>query len=275
MGASMMRGMSERARVMRVVVAAGLLAASIAMPHARASAGEASAGEARGPVEVDVELVIAADVSTSMDRTEKQLQRDGFVAAFRDPDFIRAVERGLLGRIAVTYVEWGGAGRARVVLPWSVIDGTGAAFDFASRLAGTFPGRLTGGTAAGDALAFSARLFEGNGIEATRRVIDLSGDGVSNRGTPVEIARRAVLDREIVINGLPIVYPRPLDTATGGEEDWPPDVLIDYYNREIIGGPGAFVEPVTEVGMYADAIRRKLIREVAEEAPLGTLASQP
>ncbi|MFK8253159.1 DUF1194 domain-containing protein [Ancylobacter terrae] len=228
-----------------------------------------------GPVPVDVELVIAADVSTSMDRVEKTLQRDGFVAAFRDPEFIRAVARGRLRRIAVTYAEWGGTGRTRVVVPWTVIDGAASAEAFADSLAATFPGRLPGGTAVGEAIAFGTRLFEENEVAGARRVIDISGDGIGNRGTPVEIARRAALVRGITINGLPIVYPRPLDAALGGEENWPPEELVAYYEREVIGGPDAFVEPVAAIDLFADAIRRKLIREVAGAAPIGTLAATP
>lgn len=228
-----------------------------------------------GPVTVDLELVIAADVSTSMDRVEKTLQRDGFVAAFRDPDFIRALARGRLGRIAVAYAEWGGVGRARVVVPWTVIDGAPSAQAFADRLAATFPGRLSGGTAVGEAIAFGTRLFEENEVTGARRVIDVSGDGVGNRGTPVEVARLAALARGITINGLPIVYPRPVDAALGDEENWPPDELVAYYEREVIGGPDAFVEPVTALDLFPEAIRRKLIREVAGEPPARSLAAHP
>ncbi|MDF2621204.1 MAG: hypothetical protein K0S00_3863 [Xanthobacteraceae bacterium] len=238
-------------------------------------------GEATAPLRsaftsgmpVDLELVIASDVSTSMDAQEKQLQRDGFVAAFESVEVHKAISRGRLRRIAVIYVEWGGTDRQRVVLPWTLIDGAAASATFAERLAATFPARLTYGTAMGDGLVFGAGLFERNVFESERRVIDVSGDGMSNRGALLELVREKLLSEGIVINGLPIVYRDPNEglspeeatiiNPTSNEE------LVAYFETEVIGGPGAFVVPVTSREHYAEAIRTKLVREIAGERPPG------
>ena len=225
-----------------------------------------------GDMPVDLELVIASDVSTSMDIEEKRLQRDGFVAAFRSAEVQRAIARGARRRIAVVYVEWGSADRQRVVVPWTLIDSPASAFAFAERLAGTFPGRLTYGTALGNALAFGARLFERNSYEGERWVIDVSGDGMSNRGEPLEVVRREGLARGIVINGLPIVYRDAAETVPFGSVGVDEaatlslvsnDELVAYFETQVIGGPGAFVVPVKSRAHYAQAIRDKLVREIA------------
>lgn len=210
-------------------------------------------------IEVDLELVLATDVSTSMDRGEKQLQLAGFVAAFRDEAVIAAIRQGRRGRIAVTYVEWGGEGREQVVLPWTSIDGAATSRAFAERLARVSPGRLAYGTALGEALLFCADLFGVADYAGDRRVIDLSGDGFSNRGRPLGQVRREILARGITINGLPLVYKDPGDDETA----FPPDQLVRYFVEEVIGGPGAFVQPVHSVDAFPSAIRHKLIREIA------------
>ena len=225
-----------------------------------------------GDVPVDLELVIASDVSTSMDIEEKRLQRDGFVAAFRSPEVQRAISRGARRRIAVVYVEWGSVDRQRVVVPWTLIDGPASAYAFADRLAETFPGRLAYGTALGNALAFGARLFDRNSYEGERWVIDVSGDGMSNRGEPLDVVRRDVLARGIVINGLPIVYHDAAEAVPfggiGADEAAAltlvsNDELVAYFETQVIGGPGAFVVPVKSRAQYAQAIRDKLVREIA------------
>jgi len=237
------------------------------------SAGSLDAADRPAPLEVDLQLVVASDVSTSMDPEEKQLQLKGFVAAFRNPEVIRAVMRGQRGRMAVTYIEWGGEGRQRVVVPWCLIDGPQAAGAFADKLAATYPGRLSFGTSMGDALVFSAGLFETSGFASERRVIDISGDGKSNKGAPLDLARADVLKRGVTINGLPIVYTKR-QLASVDVENFAADDLTSYFLTQVIGGPDAFVEPVWTPAMYPHAIRQKLIREISGGRPGGTRFSE-
>src|SRR5262245_2137013 len=152
---------------------------------------------------VDLELVLAVDVSLSMDLDEQRLQRDGYVAAFRDADIHKAIQSGALGRIAVTYVEWAGPFSQQVVLPWTLIDSADAAERFAEQLERQPISRMRMTSVSGG-LAFAARQF-GGGFAGTRRVIDISGDGVNNSGEPVIGVRDQLVGQGIVINGLPIM----------------------------------------------------------------------
>ena len=151
---------------------------------------------------VDLELVLAVDVSGSIDAQEKAVQRDGYLAAIRSPEFAAAVRAGPLGKIRLAYVEWAGEGAQRVVVPWRLIDGPEAVQAFAKELAGQTVSRFLRGTSISSALHFSAGLFEGDG---TRRVIDISGDGPNNAGGKVTEARDAAVAAGIVINGLPVL----------------------------------------------------------------------
>ncbi|MBS7536978.1 DUF1194 domain-containing protein [Ancylobacter sonchi] len=256
--------MVVRGTAIALALSIAVAAMTVAAPW---QGSHAQGGEA---VEVDLELVLATDVSTSMDRAEKQLQLAGFVAAFRDGTVIDAIRQGRRGRIAVTYVEWGGEGRERVVLPWTLIEGAAAAHAFADRLAEGSPGRLVYGTAMGEALLFCADLFGSAGYAGDRQVIDLSGDGFSNRGRPLGEARGVILARGITINGLPLVYKDPDDDETA----FPPDELVRYFVEEVIGGPGAFVLPVRSVDAFPIAIRQKLIREIAGAPVPGRMAER-
>ncbi|MCX5493801.1 DUF1194 domain-containing protein [Kaistia dalseonensis] len=243
-----------------------------------AFAARAHAASAASGAIVDLELVIAADVSVSMDVHERRLQQQGFVEAFRDPEVIGAITGGPHGRIAVTFVEWGGVDRQVVVTPWRVIEDKASAYAFAGDLERRVPGRLARGTAIGDALIRSASLFEGNGIHGARQAIDLSGDGVSNNGRPLELARQSVLAKGITINGLPIAYRDVGLNLTAAEEELPPEMLVRYFQDDVIGGPGAFVQPVLHIDDFSDAIRSKLIREIrgrTEISMLGDLEHWP
>ena len=200
-----------------------------------AAVNAASAAEAA----VDIELVLAVDVSGSMDDDELVLQRYGYVAALRHADVIDAIRSGFLGRIAVIYVEWAGPYSQVVTVPWRIIDGEASAREFAAILDDA-PTAFIRGTSISGGLEFSAKLFDDNGIDGTRRVIDVSGDGANKQGIPVEVARDSVLARGIVINGLPLLLkPRLYEYVGGGGLD-------DYYDDCVIGGPGAFVIAVTE-----------------------------
>jgi hypothetical protein len=205
---------------------------------------------------VDLELVLAVDVSGSMDSDEKLLQRTGYVEAFRHPEVIGAITSGTYRSVAVTYVEWAGPAAQQVIIPWRIIDGIEAAAAFADELAAAASVRIRGTSISG-ALLFSAPLFEGNGFHASRQVIDISGDGPNNMGVPVLPVREAVLQQGIVINGLPITL------KSGGFGGLQPGELDLYYEDCVIGGPGAFIISVQHPSQLGDAIRRKLVLEIA------------
>jgi hypothetical protein len=212
---------------------------------------------------VDLALVLAVDISISMDRHERETQRRGYAAAFRDPAVIRAFTSGFHGRIAVTYFEWGGRGDQTVLIGWTLIDTPAAARAVASRLDALPRGRAHY-TALGDALYFAADLFGGLPYSPVRRVIDVSGDGVNNEGLRVDIARDLVAEQGIVINGLPLIL----------EPDGRITILdvpnLDlYYEDCVIGGPGAFALPIRRAEDLAAGIRTKLLLEVA--GPRATL----
>jgi hypothetical protein len=200
---------------------------------------------------VDLELVIAVDVSPSMDDEEFLLQRRGYAEALAHPDFMAAVRAGKNGRIALTYVEWSAPQFQRVLVPWRLIEDEESAGAFAAQLAGE-PFRFWRGTSISAALTFGRTLFEDNGYDGTRRVIDISGDGPNNMGFPVTDARDTLVKSGIIINGLPIVL------GFSPESD-----LVRYYSDCVIGGEGSFVLPVQQPDEFSTAIRQKLIREVA------------
>lgn len=205
---------------------------------------------------VDLELVLAVDVSGSMDMQELALQRDGYVAALAHPEVVNAIRGGYAGRIAIIYVEWAGPGSQSIAVPWTAVHDTASAEAFAAAVAAAPVARIRGTSISGS-LAFTSGLFEGNGFEGTRRVIDISGDGPNNMGVPVEPVRDRVIAQGIVINGLPLLI-RPSMMAAYGDFG-----LEEYYRDCVIGGPGAFVVAVQEIRRMAEAVRRKLVFEIA------------
>jgi hypothetical protein len=221
-----------------------------------AGTGAANAAE----TDVDLELVLAVDVSRSMDVSEQALQKQGYIAALQHPEVLAAIREGFLGRIAITYAEWAGPGSQHVVAPWTVVDGADSARAFAEQIDGEPISRLHGTSISG-ALTFSAGLFDNNGFRSTRQVIDVSGDGPNNVGGPVLAAREAVLARGITINGLPIML--HADLISGFSI---PDIDV-YYEDCVIGGPGAFLVTVESIERIAEAIRRKLVLEIAGAEP--------
>ena len=212
-------------------------------------------------VEVDLELVLAVDISLSMDSEEQRLQRDGYVAAIRHPDVIAAIRDGLHGRIGLTYLEWAGTASQQVLVPWSLVDGEEAAEVFAERLAAS-PLRGAYRTSISSALDFAHVLFEGSGFSAPRRVVDVSGDGANNQGLPVTLARDRLVDQGLVINGLAVMIER-----AGADDFFHLANLDEYYEDCVIGGAGAFVIRITDPDHFAAAIRRKLILEIAVAEP--------
>ncbi|WP_274627640.1 DUF1194 domain-containing protein [Arvimicrobium flavum] len=225
------------------------------LPIAAVAVLSAPAGSliaASGDQAVDLELVLAVDISRSMDPEEFAVQRAGYVAALRHPDFIRAIGYGANGRIALTYFEWAGSVHASSQVEWRIIDGAESANAFADTLERR-PAATFRGTSVSAALRHAAMRLEENDIRATRKVIDISGDGPNNIGGPVVEARKAAISQGITINGLPILI-RPSPSV--GDLD-------AYYAECVTGGPGSFVLPVRAASEFANAIRRKLILEVS------------
>lgn len=214
--------------------------------------------------EVDLALVLAVDISNSMDPEEQALQRDGFVEAFRSPEVHDAIRKGSLGRIAVVYMEWAGASLQQVVVPWTVIEGPDGATAFSDRLA-RVPTQRAPRTSVSGAIDFGVGLLARSGVDSVRQVIDISGDGANNQGRPVVLARDEAVAKGVTVNGLPIMLKR-----AGGYYDI--ENLDEYYRDCVIGGPGAFMVPVRERRHFADAIRTKLVREIAD---LGAPLVQP
>lgn len=210
---------------------------------------------------VDLELVLAVDISRSIDATEADLQRQGYADAFRDPEVIRAVEHGILGRIAVTYVEWAGPYRRRVAIGWTLVEGRETAHGLADLLEEFQPGSALRTSISG-AIDFALPLFRDNGFEGTRRAIDISGDGPNNGGDLVTNARDRAVTDGVTVNGLPIL------DESGGLFSWYNIPNLDLYYRDcVIGGPGALLVVAEDFHDFARAIRRKLILEIAGRQP--------
>lgn len=205
-------------------------------------------------VEVDLELVLMVDVSRSMTERELEIQRRGYAAALRSDAVFTAVRSGLLQRVAVTYVEW--AGTQEVIVGWRLLQSRADLQAFADLLTTKYNPALRR-TSISEALIFGTRELETNGFEGLRRVIDISGDGPNNQGRPVFRGRDAALEKGIVINGLPLM------TNEGMGSAWHLDGLDIYYRECVIGGPGAFVIPVLDWDDFAEAVRRKLVLEIA------------
>jgi len=218
----------------------------------------ASPAQAQGETEVDLALVLAVDISFSMDTDEQALQREGFAQAFRSQQVHDAIRSGLLGRIAVTYMEWAGSPDQKVIVPWTILDNPESLMAFADKIAST-PLRRAQRTSISGAIDFSVRLLEESGVEAMRQVIDISGDGPNNQGRGVVQARDEALAKGITINGLPIMLRKP------GYLDIPE--LDVYYKDCVIGGQGAFTVPVRERDQFIEAIKTKILLEIANLMP--------
>lgn len=214
-------------------------------------------------ITVDLELVLAVDVSHSMDREEQRLQRMGYVNALRHKSVVRAIRRGPNRKIAVAYLEWGDPDYQKIVMPWRVISSEIDAKAFAAELA-LQPIGIARRTSISAGLRFAARMFDANKFNGLRRVIDISGDGPNNIGEPVNLARRDVVANEITINGLPFVVERPSDMSSF----FSVSEIDRYYEDCVIGGNGAFTMPVRDRKEFTTAIRRKLINEIAGRLPV-------
>ncbi len=211
-------------------------------------------------LDVDVQLILAVDVSRSIDEEEAKLQRQGYIDAFIDKHVIEAMLGGEKHRIVVAYVEWAGSAYQQTIIDWTLIDSPQAARAFADKLSES-PRSSEMWTSISSGILYCANKFENNGFEAKRKVIDVSGDGRNNAGPDMATAREAVLSKGISINGLPVINDRP-------NFGRPPEKDLDiYYEQNVIGGPGAFLIVAKNFSDFTRAVRAKLIREISERLP--------
>jgi len=210
-------------------------------------------------IAVDTELVLAVDISYSMDPEEQALQREGYITGITSREFMQALRGGMHGKVAVTYFEWAGPHDQKIVVPWRLIDGPEAADAFANEIARA-PYRRASRTSITGALQFAKPLF-GSGYRGIRRVVDVSGDGANNSGGPVTMTRDDLVGSGITINGLPIMLKRPNSFTMDIEN------LDVYFEDCVIGGPGAFVIPIRDRSQFKDATRTKLVLEIAGHTP--------
>jgi len=265
------------------VLVAGVLAggdvAGVAAPRpGRDLAGRDLAGhelaqrdaDKQAATSVDVELVLAVDVSYSMDMDELAIQREGYAQAIVSKEFLQALKAGPNGKIAVTYFEWAASTDQKIIIPWRLIDGPETADAVAAEILKT-PIRRASRTSISGAINFAMPLFDENPYRGIRRVIDISGDGPNNNGSPVTVARDAAVEKGVIINGLPIMVKEPSYSTMDI------DNLDFYYEDCVIGGPGSFVVTIKDRDKFKEAIRTKLLLEVAgrqPERPVVPAASQ-
>jgi hypothetical protein len=219
---------------------------------------------ARAAEPVDLLLVLAADVSRSVDQQKFQLQREGYAAAIANPRVLGAIKSGFNGRIAICFVEWSGAASQKVVVDWMLIDGPTAAQQFGDRLLES-PRSFADRTSISGGIELAISQFARAPFEAKRRTIDVSGDGTNNSGRDVTQARNEALALGITINGLVILSELPL--PWNPEHTSPPGGLASYYRANVIGGPGAFVLEAKDFNSFGQAIIGKLIAEIAQARP--------
>ena len=242
------------------VLVAGAMAggdvASIAAPSVRNQLADGKDNAAS----VDVELILAVDVSYSMDMDELAIQREGYAQAIVSKEFLQALKTGPTGKISITYFEWAASSDQKIIIPWRVIDGPETADAVANEIMKT-PIRRASRTSISGAINFAMPLFDENPYRGLRRVIDISGDGPNNNGSPVTVARDAALEKGITINGLPIMVKEPSYSTMDI------DNLDFYYEDCVIGGPGSFVVSIKDRDKFKEAIRTKLLLEVAGRTP--------
>lgn len=208
------------------------------------------------PAMVDVELVLAADGSGSIDDAELALQRRGYAEALAHPQVLRAIQSGLYGRIAVAFVEWGGPDSQHTIVDWTVIATEADARAFGDALLAA-PRAAVGWNSISEAIHYSTRLIEGNEFRGLRKIIDVSGDGPQIGGRPLPLARAAANALGITVNGLVV------KSRGGGYPGPRGEPLEQHYENDVIIGPGAFVMVADENRSFAEAVRRKLILEIA------------
>jgi Protein of unknown function (DUF1194) len=215
---------------------------------------------------VDLLLVLAADVSRSIDTHKFKLQREGYAAAFNDARVVNVITSGLHGRIAVSFVEWSGASSQRLVIDWTLIKDLDSARQFGDQLL-EIPRSFADSTSISGGLDFALAQFAGAPFDAARRTIDVSGDGNNNSGRDVRSARDEAVGAGVTVNGLVILTDQPPSWAS--EHTNPPGGLEKYYRDNVIGGPGAFVLVAKDFNSFGDLLIKKLIAEIALIGPRG------
>lgn len=215
---------------------------------------------------VDLVLVLAADISRSVDDKKFRLQREGYASAITDPRVLRAMTGGERGRIALSFLEWASESEQVIVIDWTPIGGEAEAQGVARRIREA-PRTFMGRTSISAAIDYSMMVLARSPYAAPRRVIDVSGDGTNNSGRPVTVARDAAVAQGVTINGLVILSEMPL--PTNPLHTHPPGGLTAYYEANVIGGPGAFVLEAESFNSFGQLLVSKLVKEIAQAAPAG------
>jgi hypothetical protein len=216
---------------------------------------------ARAADDVDLLLVLAVDVSRSIDATKFQLQREGYAGAVADPKVLEAIRSGRTGRIGLTFVEWSGVGAQKVVIDWTTIGDADSAKGFGDRLLEA-PRSFADRTSISGAIEFAMGQFDKAPYEAARHTIDVSGDGTNNAGRDVALARDDAVAKGVTINGLVILSENPM--TWNPDHTNPPGGLANYYRNNVMGGPNAFVMVAENFQSFGQAIVKKMIAEVAQ-----------
>ena len=244
-----------------VACLAGALAGGDVASVAAAPGAQAAQQLSDKDASVDVELILAVDVSYSMDLDELAIQREGYAQALSSREFLQALKNGVHGRIAVTYFEWAASSDQKIIIPWRLVDGPETADAVAAEIMKT-PIRRASRTSISGAIYFAMPLFDENPYRGLRRVIDISGDGPNNNGpSPVTMARDEAVAKGITINGLPIMVKEPSYSTMDIEN------LDLYYKDCVTGGRGSFVVTIKSRDEFKEAIRTKLLMEVAGRTP--------
>ena len=239
----------------------GCVSAAFVLCAAAAGAGEP----------VDLALVLVTDVSRSIDDSEFDLEKQGYVTAFTDKDVVAAIKGGPAGRISVTYIEFAGSYEVRTVIDWTLISDEASAAGFADRL-GHAARSFWGRTAISAGVDRAVQTLGESGFEAARKVIDVCGDGTNNAGREITEARDDAVSAGITINGLAIINDHPASWTYAHVQ--PPGGLANYYRENVTGGPGSFVLEVHDFHAFGDAMTRKLINEIAVVPQVGHLVAR-
>src|SRR5579862_337500 len=256
---------AKRALAIAALALAWLAAAGLQTP-ARAQAPSAGV--------VDIALVLAADVSRSINADEFDLQRQGYASAISSADVVKAIRAGSHGVIAVTFVEWSGSTEQQIVVDWQLIRDADSAKKFADTLLAQ-PRAFYGRTSISAALDFAMARLQQAGVKAERRVIDVSGDGTNNAGRSLDDARAAALAAGVTINGLAIINERNEMFGGFSGHTQPPGGLPNWYKENVIGGPGAFLLVVSDFESFGEAMTNKLLNEIASAPPSTMFALKP
>jgi hypothetical protein len=225
-------------------------------------------GAARAAEQVDLMLVLASDVSRSVDTRKFQLQREGYAAALSNPRVVEAIRSGPHGRIAICFLEWSGATSQKLVIDWTIVSDAASARKIGDQML-ELPRSFADRTSISAGLEFAMSQLEHAPFEAPRRTIDVSGDGTNNSGRDIASVRDEVLNKGVTINGLVILSDTPL--PWNPEHTNPPGGLDEYYRRNVTGGPGSFVMVADNHNSFGQAIVKKMIAEIAWVPPTNIL----